>query len=100
MLRLEDKRIRLKDPEIPGCDNYIQGMGVASFLPQDAFPQPLPSQGHLPLVFLPQGHHRNRTAQMLPSSHLLPTPSTFTFPSLETQKQKSTPPGLGRQKDW
>lgn len=59
MLRLEDKRIRLKDPEIPGCDNYIQGMGVAGFLPQDAFPQQLQSQGHPPLVFLPQGHHMN-----------------------------------------
>lgn len=61
MLRLEDKRTKLKGPGILGCDNYIQGMGVASFLPREAFPQRLPSWYHPSLVFLPRGHHKYRT---------------------------------------
>lgn len=66
MLRLEDKGTRLKDPAILGCDNCIQGTGVASFPPQGAF---RPSAA-LILVFLTQ--RQQRPTSMHSSPHLLP----------------------------
>lgn len=91
MLRLEDKRIRLKDPEIPGWDNYIQGMGVAGSLPQGAFPQQLPYQGHPPLVFLPQGHHMN-VSFLSSTSHT----SHLYLSIFGNSKAKVYPPRLGK----